>query len=397
MIRVGIVTEWFDRGSSYVSAAYKETLEQQGAEVFIYARNEHLEVNAKAWTGKNVWIGKQTKLPFGKAIDKKDFENWIEVNNLNYVVFNEQIWIAPVLWAKKKGLICLAYVDYYTDKTRFDFEIYDALLCNTRRHLSAFTWHPNTIFIQWGIDLDKYCVENNEKKSEIVFLHSCGWSPIRKGTKKVLKAFAEVPDSSKLRIFTQQKLDQELQDIVDQIKSKKGTKSVDVMVGTFSGPEIYKDADVYVYPTQLEGIGLSQAEALASGIPIIVPNFPPMNEFLGDGVSRGLKVVSTQTRTDGYYWPTCEIDYSELAKVMSEFCQSAENRSMWKISARAHAVENFDWSINSKDLLSKMQKIERLKIGMRLRIKIQYRYFELLPLRKVSPLLWRIYKELKSL
>ena len=221
MIRVGIVTEWFDRGSSYVSRAYKETLEKQSAEVFIYARNEHLEVNAKAWSGKNVWIGKKTTLPFGKAIDKYDFENWIEVNNLNYIIFNEQIWIAPVLWAKKKGLICLAYVDYYTDKTRFDFEIYDALLCNTRRHLSAFTWHPRTIFIPWGVDLEKYSVEKYVKKSEIVFLHSCGWSPTRKGTKKVLMAFAEVPDSSKLRIFTQQKLNQELQDLLDQNKIKK--------------------------------------------------------------------------------------------------------------------------------------------------------------------------------
>ena len=397
MIRVGIVTEWFDRGSSYVSMAYKETLEKQGSEVFIYARNEHLGFNANVWTGKNVWIGKQTNLPFGKAIDKKDFENWIEVNKLSYIIFNEQIWIAPVLWAKKKGLICLAYVDYYTDKTRFDFEIYDALLCNTRRHLSAFTWHPHTIFIPWGVDLDKYSVEKNDKKSEIVFLHSCGWNPIRKGTQKVLRAFAEVQDSSKLRIFTQQKLDQNLQDLVNQITIKKGANSIDVIVGTFSGPEIYKEADVYVYPTQLEGIGLSQVEALASGLPIIVPNFPPMNEFLGDGVSRGLKVVSTQTRSDGYYWPTCEIDYSELVLIMTEFCHSVENRSTWKISARAHAVENFDWSMNSKNLLAEMQEIERLKTGMRLRIKIQYRYLELLPLRKASPSLWKIYKKLKSL
>ena len=52
---------------------------------------------------------------------------------------------------------------------------------------------------------------------------------------------------------------------------------------TVSAPGLYFRGDVYLYPTRLEGIGLTICEALASGLPVITTNDAPMNEFVIDG------------------------------------------------------------------------------------------------------------------
>ena len=38
MVNIAIVTNWFPAGAGYVSKSYRDSLEAQGANVFIYAR-----------------------------------------------------------------------------------------------------------------------------------------------------------------------------------------------------------------------------------------------------------------------------------------------------------------------------------------------------------------------
>jgi hypothetical protein len=135
-MRVGIVTEWFDRGSAFVSQEIIRNLENQGIETYIYVRSEAAELKQKIWPGRRVYVGKTGKSRVAKSIDRKDFENWIDQNLITHLIFNEQIWFPPVEWANLKGVITFGYVDYYTKKSVQKFCIYDALICNTARHLS---------------------------------------------------------------------------------------------------------------------------------------------------------------------------------------------------------------------------------------------------------------------
>ena len=40
--------------------------------------------------------------------------------------------------------------------------------------------------------------------------------------------------------------------------------------------------DVYIYPTNKEGIGLTITEAMCSGMPVVTSNYPTMTEWLDD-------------------------------------------------------------------------------------------------------------------
>ena len=211
------------------------------------------------------------------------FEKWLQTNSIDIIIFNEEHNVVTVNRVKKLGYFVGAYIDYYKKDTVKDFKVYDFLLCNTKRHYSVFKDFDNALYIPWGTDvnlfkpsLKKNSITSNE--SPIVFFHSAGWGGVnlRKGTDLLVKAFQNVTGNVKLIIHSQAPL------------SKYGTigqmirqnESIEFLTETVSAPGLYYLGDVFVYPTRLEGIGLSVSEALSCGIPVITTNVPPLSEFV---------------------------------------------------------------------------------------------------------------------
>ncbi|MFV1994024.1 MAG: glycosyltransferase, partial [Verrucomicrobiales bacterium] len=97
---------------------------------------------------------------------------------------------------------------------------------------------------------------------------------------------------------------------------------------------------------RLDGIGLSMAEALSCGLPLVVPDYPPMNEFVdGEGeISATVAVERIFARRDGYYWPQCEVDTAALTATMEGYIGRFDQIAELKRKARAFAEENLDWS-----------------------------------------------------
>ena len=116
-----------------------------------------------------------------------------------------------------------------------------------------------------------------------------------------------------------------------------------------SPADFMKLGDVYVYPSRLEGIGLSQVEALASGLPLIVPNEPPMSEFVHDPISRTTKIKSRRRRPDGYFWEMVETDVEDLAANLSWFIDAQSQKKKWKIIVRSYAEKYLDADQNFAD------------------------------------------------
>ena len=111
----------------------------------------------------------------------------------------------------------------------------------------------------------------------------------------------------------------------------------------------------YVYPSRLEGIGLTIAEALASGLPVIVPDNPPMNEFYDQSSSKLVKIKKIFSRSDGYYWPQCEVDIDDLAAQMNFYVKNIHELDQFKKSARAFAENHLNWVTNAASLAEKIE------------------------------------------
>lgn len=371
-MNIGIVTTWFERGAAYVSREYLKTLSNSN-NVFIYARGgEKYAENDDNWDFSYVKWGKRCPNKMSTYIDYYDILTWIEENKIDVLIFNEQKDWNIILKLKKKNILIGTYVDYYTPKTVPFFWIFDFLLCNTLRHHGVFKDHPNAFYIPWGTDIKMYkprIKSNNIDERNIVFFHSCGMNPNRKGTNMLVKCFDELEDgSANLIIHSQKEIDRNS----DTFKIISNNKYINLIEKEIAAPGLYYLGDIYVYPTILEGIGLTIAEALSSGLPVITSDCAPMNEFVIDNYNGSLvKIKEYKKRSDDYYWPMCFCDEKDLKEKLVYFISNKKEIDKYAFNARHFAEDNLDWEKNSKQLSDDIQNITlKAKMGIRLKYNI---------------------------
>ncbi len=353
-MNIGIVTTWFERGAAYVSKQYMEVL-NKGNNVFIYARGGEVEgKNDPKWNLENVWWGKSYNSVTTK-ISLKDLKKWIKTHNIDTVLFNEQhIWY-PIIELNKLGIKTGAYIDFYTKDTVDLFGSYDFLICNTKRHFSVFDWHPQCYYIPWGTMPELYKPKQIEKKDEsIVFFHSAGMNPFRKGTDLLIKAMTQLErteEQYKVLIHSQVDLASFFPKMSDIIIKFIREGKLEVITKNVSAPGLYYMGDIYVYPSRLDGIGLTVPEAISSGLPSIVTNEPPMNEFVKNDMNGQLiEVENRKYRNDNYYWQMVEPNPESLAKQMKFYLDNTKQLEVNKRKARDYAVENLNWWNNENEL-----------------------------------------------
>ena len=388
-MNIGIVTTWFESGAAYVSRQYIRLLEPEHR-VFVYARaGIRADKRDGGWgMGDNVTYNPEDLL-ITTYINKPQFIRWIRDNKIGVVFFNEQQWWEPLKWCMELGIKTGAYIDYYTEKTIPLFAAYDFLICNTRRHHSAFSWHPQCYYIPWGTDISLFRPAGSpiNLNRPVTFFHSCGVDPLRKGTDILLEAFYNLVQSAKFKvqnddshlqiedfthvtrhvsrvtsrptancqliIHTQVPLEAQFPSLTDKIQELTASGKLQIVHKTIGAPGLYHLGDVYVYPSRLEGIGLTIAEALACGLPVILPDNPPMNEFVEDGKNGRLaKISRLHSRLDGYYWPLCITDSGHLSEIMNDLASNPEKLEKMKSEARVYALEHLDWSKNKEQVLN---------------------------------------------
>ncbi|WP_448563824.1 glycosyltransferase family 4 protein [Thalassotalea ganghwensis] len=390
-MKIGVVTTWFERGAAYVSKQIRDVLVKHGHEVFIFSRHFCPEIESgEKWNESFVTRAKRQQSPMPTDINKREFLAWIDRENIELVVFNEQHYWQPVIWAKEHGIKVVAYVDYYKEDTVEAFGIYDQIWCNTNRHYSVFEHFPQAKYIPWGTDVDTFIPQttsNNASSEVVTFFHSAGMSPLRKGTDILILATEELAKKStnfNVLLHTQVALEDHMPTLTDTIEALKNQGILTVVCETISAPGLYHLGDVYVYPSRLEGIGLTIAEALSVGLPTIVTNEAPMNEF-SSPYCQTIGVEKRYARADGYYWPQAIASFEDLAEKMALYLTDYDFQKI-KPLVREYAESKLSWQKNSQclgDLVLECQSLPAPQASRLAADKIdQYKwpYFEKLRL-----------------
>ncbi len=351
-MNIGIVTTWFERGAAYVSRHYQQTLEEGGHAVFIFARGEEYARGNPVWDKPNVHWAKTWPLTDASRMQVRDFRRWLIQEQIDLVIFNEQRVLWPIAICQTLGIRTVAYIDYYREPSVKRFSCFDGLICNTQRHYSIFSWHPGAVYIPWGTDTTLFAptsaLTGLVNPGIVTFFHSAGCSN-RKGTDLLIKAFAKTSGPGKLIIHTQKNILSWFPDIEPLIQDLERQGRLTIITQTVPAPGLYHLGDVYVYPTKLEGIGLTICEAMSCGLPAIVPDNGPMNEFVEDKSTGLLTPIDLYiSRADGYYWPMGIVSIDSLAGQI-QFCI---DHSDWVLHAkavtRASIREERDWMRNSR-------------------------------------------------
>lgn len=125
-------------------------------------------------------------------------------------------------------------------------------------------------------------------------------------------------------------LDPEKDRIVTEVRSR-GYGSA--MTGPVSREEVYErlsDADVFVFPTFVEGQPFSVIEALAAGVPIVASDIPTVADMVSDGVEGRLVPVG---------------DPAALADALAELLGDVEERRRMGARGRKHALTSYDRAV----------------------------------------------------
>src|SRR5690606_9428303 len=129
-------------------------------------------------------------------------------------------------------------------------------------------------------------------------------NPKRKGTDLLLKSLDKLQRNNfKITVHTQVPITDFFPELEELINKYIKEDKLKIIEKTVSAPGLYHIGDVYIYPSRLDGIGLTVPEAISSGLCVIVPDCGPMNEFVTDEFGLKIKVDRFYSRSDGYYWP----------------------------------------------------------------------------------------------
>lgn len=358
-MNIGFISTWFERGAAYVTRYYLDSVKKNN-NVFVYARGGEKYAKGNPKWDKNyvTWAPRLN----GTEINWKHFKNWIKQNNIEVLFFNEQQSFEVVLKCKyylpevKIG----SYIDYYKQDTIDLFKYLDFLICNTKRHYEVFKWHKQCYYIPWGADVelfhpdntnDKYVNELSLEDDKTTFFHSCGMS-LRKGTDILIETFInndKIYNNSNLIIHSQLNFKETFGYSTSELRKY----NIYVIEETVSHPGLYFLGDVYVYPTTLDGLGLTMYEALSVGLPVITTNEPPMNEVVNNEVGYLVDVEKKISRHDAYYWPLSFCSKKSLCKALLYYIDNKDSLFKQKQKARKYAVENFN-------LMQNLKKVEEI-------------------------------------
>lgn len=363
-MNIGIVTTWFERGAAYVSKQFEDVL-CEAHNVYIYARaGEKYAKGDPNWDHPNVYWSKRYSGIITTFIYKREFIKWIKKYKIDLILFNEQHYFEPILWAKELGVKTVAYIDYYTEQSVPLFNVYDAVICNTRRHFSAFEEHHNAIYLPWGTDVELYKPKSATtrlvKDGIVTFFTSSGMDPKRKGTDKFIQALNKCKNTERIKavVHTQVDLKNCFPELSEMIEELQASGLLEIVEGTFHAPGLYYRGDVYVYPSILDGLGLTVAEAVSSGLACVVSDNPPMNEFVDSSYGDVIPINRLYSRSDGYYWPMCRCDENALAEIIDDYVNNPEKVIEMKSNARKYAIEHFSFQKNAKKLSEQIQNVK---------------------------------------
>ncbi len=181
------------------------------------------------------------------------------------------------------------------------------------------------------IHIEKFAQKNSVEKKEniILFVGSLvEWKGAWVAAKALQAIVQKVPDAQLVFIGDSQEPELNYRKDIETICQEQGTLPHITFLGKKGWDEIqewHHKAKVFVFPSVcMESFGLSWAEAMASGCPVIVSDVGSVAEL-----ATRAKIVKSK-------------DSNELAKAVIEILhnhQLAENMSLW---GRQYALENFD-------------------------------------------------------
>jgi glycosyltransferase involved in cell wall biosynthesis len=258
----------------------------------------------------------------------------------------------------------------------------DIVFTYSRFNMETFTdagVNRPIIIIPHGVDVERFhpaAQPMDTPKDRFIFGVNCEWTE-RKNIRNLIRAYYRAFEGNKdvlllIKTYHQFPIHQSVQKIrgeVAKLKAEfpKGFKHPDIALITEilsekDMPGFYTAIDCYVMPTRGEGWSLTFTEAMASGLPVIAPNWSGHTEFMNHDNSylldcelvniRNSEVVN-QPHYAGHKWADVKVDH--LAEIMKMVYGNQTVAAIRGVQARKDMVEKWTWDMACRKLKDQLE------------------------------------------
>ena len=326
-LHIGIVSIWHVRGVTFVAKQMANALESEQVRTHVLAR----------WEADKFFNGSPVQHPRvvngGNDPSPGEVTDWAKRNRLDAVVFFE---VHPNDWKRVDALrragvrvIACEHLDVLRLEFLDRYDRFDGFLHATFEAARVFRGrHPGvpSITVPWGIPesaLPAVRTGTRRDSGMLRFVHVAGWGGLnnRKNTDLLVRAWHRAaPKNAVLALYTQVSPEKYGEDCGRILRQDP---SIEVHEGTVDNIfEAYADADMLLWPSKREGLGLPIVEALACGVPVLISDGYMMKQWIIPG-EHGV-VCPAEPRETINYLPEMQVDETALAKQIADLSAHPE-------------------------------------------------------------------------
>jgi len=346
-VRLGFVSFWFTRGQAFCTRAIRQIFRDAGHETFVLARPDKLK---RRYRDDGIWAEDGVEVASDNAIPLAEYTAWAERNRIEVCFFDQNDQFEEITALRRSGVITIGrfvwekFLASDVGRAREAFDVlYSLTAAEHARYASLGLLTPK---LRWGCwpELLGREVEPRPAAQPVLFHYPAGYLEIRRAIEPTVKAFvkAKAPNARLV------------------VKSTKPVPERDQISHphiTYEHGDVEREAylthmrsvDVVLSNTRWEGLGLLFYEAIAMGLPLICPDFPPMNESVRDGLT-GLTVACSTRKLAPSGIPAADANVRDLARKIRLLSdrQLVERMSRNTLLMRD---QDFDWERTRTDYL----------------------------------------------
>lgn len=259
--------------------------------------------------------------PLGQKLDQ--FLNMVDI-----VVFAEVPHYQQLIGRCKelgKKTVCIPMLEWLPDDLSTWPKDVDHFICPTLQSKMVLEGlYRKVDYFPWPIDLERFQYRQRQTCERFVFINGNGGWHGRKGgqtIRELIKAWPEVP----LTVYDQTHSDWIGLNVISRGSPKENH-------------EMYAEGDVLLSPHTVDGLSLEPLEAAASGMPIVMTNGQPWNEY--PAIARLDSEVETRRVARAMPWHTPSV--AHLASV----CRDLIGQDLSSHSEKSRAwAERRNWQL----------------------------------------------------
>tara|TARA_A100001011_G_scaffold400536_1_gene515993 strand:+ start:7620 stop:8735 length:1116 start_codon:yes stop_codon:yes gene_type:complete len=364
-INIGLVTAWGECGMGYLAKNWVYTLDkfQDKINLQIFSRAKEW-LTPYRWKGDNIVQG-----PESMDINNSTFWNWIESFKPDIILFQDQniysksFMKEESMRLKKLGIKLINYPDsIHWGELEKHPGIYHTSIAHIKRNYSWLKDYKidNPVFIPWGVITKNFPFKERQVKDKVKFYINIGTGTPRKGYNLLPKSINKISQKSSYR-----KENYDYKFIASAIKDSNNRINNN-FIKFFNNHEkcelIFKTADntkgglfnlgdIYIYPTHMEGVGLTITESMSCGMPVVTSNFSTMNEWIDDNVDGRLIDLSKIKKGRR---PTMKVyaDINHISEIMIDYIKNPDKVNQHSINARKKIEKCYNWDDRDQDFLN---------------------------------------------